>query len=120
MSLDVHLKRKIHVSYDNRQTWEEKTETVFRENITHNLNKMADKASIYQVIWRPEEVYLSKASQLIDFLQIGLDTLKASPDYFRKFNPENGWGSYERLVEFVEKYLEACKQYPDADIEVDR
>ena len=32
----------------------------------------------------------------------------------------NGWGMYEHFVPFVEKYLEACKEYPDAVIEVSR
>jgi hypothetical protein len=29
--------------------------SVFERNITHNLNRMADEAGIYGVIWRPEE-----------------------------------------------------------------
>jgi hypothetical protein len=32
------------------------TECVFDANITHNLNKMADAAGIYEACWRPEEI----------------------------------------------------------------
>ena len=94
--------------------------SVFNYNITHNLNKMAEEAGIYKHLWRPEEIGITNAEQLIEPLEAGLALLKNKPTYFRKFNPENGWGSYEGLVEFVTKYLEACKENPDAEIGVSR
>ena len=99
---------------------EEETTCVFRVNITHNLNNMADKAKLYLVMWRPEEVDITKASQAIAPLKNGLKELKKDPTYYRQFNPSNGWGSYEVLVDVVEKYLEACKKYPEATIYVSR
>lgn len=95
-------------------------ECVYSANITHNLNIMADEAGIYKYLWRPEYVGVSKAEQLIEPLESGLKTLKNKPDYFKMFNPENGWGSYEGLVYFVEKYLEACKEFPEAEVSVSR
>lgn len=92
------------------------SDEVYSANITHNLGKMADEAGIYEYLWRPDEVGITKASQLIDPLSIGLSTLKSYPERFKKYNPENGWGNYEGLVGFVESYLEACKQFPDADV----
>jgi len=50
----------------------------------------------------------------------GLHNLKIEPERYKKFNPENGWGSYDGLVKFVENYLNACYEYPDADVEVSR
>ena len=93
---------------------------VFWANITHNLNTMADAAGIYQELWRPDELGITKARQLIDPLRAGLERLKAEPAKFRAFNPRNGWGTYEGLLEFVERYLAACEQYPDADVRVSR
>lgn len=58
------------------------------------------------------------ARELIDTLDSGLSLLKSDPERFKRFNPENGWGSYEGLVEFVEDYLDACRQYPDAEVSV--
>ena len=46
--------------------------------------------------------------------------MKSNPEYFKKFNPENGCGSYEGLLSFAEKYLEACKEYPNSFILVSR
>ena len=93
---------------------------VFDLNITHNLNTMAEAAGIYLHLWRPEEIGLTKASELIEPLRDGLKTLTDSPSRFDEYRPENGWGSYAGLVEFVARYIEACRKYPDADIRVSR
>lgn len=95
-------------------------EEVFSRNITHNLGKMAETAGLYSYLWRPEEAGITKARELIRPLMVGLHCLKSDPDHFRTFNPSNGWGSYEDLVEFVEAYLAACKEYPEAEVTVSR
>ena len=92
--------------------------SVFEYNITHNLNEMADKAGIYEVLWRPDEIDTIYANQIINKLEVGLILLKEKPEYFKQFNPENGWEDYEGLIKFVEEYLEACKRNPDAEISV--
>jgi len=93
---------------------------LFHKNITHNLNDMADKAGIYEALWRPDEAEYDKASDIIPLLEKGLAKLKAKPDYYKKFNPSNGWGRYEGLVGFVTETLQACKANPDAYIKVSR
>jgi precorrin-6x reductase len=35
--------------------WLEISATPFEANITHNLNRMAEAAGVYKVLWRPEE-----------------------------------------------------------------
>ena len=94
--------------------------SVFSRNITHNLGRMALEAGIYSHLWRPEEIGISHARQLIDPLAHGLDVLESDPDRFRGFNPKNGWGSYDGLCEFVRAYLAACREYPDAAVTVSR
>lgn len=39
--------------------------------------------------------------------------------YFPNNSP-NGWGTYKYFVPWLEKYLAACKEYPDAVVEVSR
>ena len=92
----------------------------FTRNITHNLTEMADAAGIYKALWRPEEVDIYKAKDLIDPLREGLHKLKLDPDRFKKFNPPNKWGNYDGLVQFVESYLNACYEHPEAKVEVCR
>ncbi len=94
--------------------------TVYDRNITHNLTEMADEAGIYKHLWRPEELFIFHAMDLIAPLKEGLSKLKADPERFKKFNPPNGWGSYENLVEFVEDYIVACVKNPDATITISR
>lgn len=93
---------------------------VYWANITHNLNTMASEAGVYQHLWRPEEVGVKKAADLIGPLADGLGVLKADPEKFKKFNPSNGWGDYDGLVMFMEKYLAACKQSPEALVRISR
>ncbi len=117
-----------------REEWDEKfpgrepaiaanadsNDTVFDRNITHNMGRMAGEAGIYQHLWRPEELSITKADELIDPLSKGLALLESDPAWFKAFNPENGWGSYKGLVEFVREYVDACREYPEATIRISR
>lgn len=107
MSLDVYLEAM-------------RTTTVYQANITHNLGRMAEEAGIYLYLWRPEEVGVTSAADLIEPLTRGLALLKAEPDRFRAFDSPNGWGRYEHFVPFVEAYLTACKENPDAKVSASR
>ena len=106
MSLDVYLLDEVG--------------ELFTANITHNLANMAEEAGIYKHLWRPEEIGITHAHQLIMPLQTALAQLRADPARFEKFNPENGWGNYQQFVLFVERYWHACVAGPDTTIEVCR
>ena len=93
---------------------------IYDANITHNLTSMADEAGIYQYLWRPEELKINTAVDLIEPLKKGLALLKSDPERFIKLNPSNGWGSYDSFVPWVENYLKACEENPTATISVSR
>ena len=93
---------------------------IYTANITHNLNVMAEAAGIYHHLWRPDEIGIVYASQLIEPLERALADLRARPDHYRQYNPDNGWGRYETFLQFVEFYLVACVSHPDATVEVSR
>jgi hypothetical protein len=122
MSLDVYLmpteKRKEICSHCGSEY--ETSESLYSANITHNLGKMAKAANIYEALWRPDEIGCTTAKDITPLLEKGLATLKSRPEYFKHYNSSNGWGMYEHFVPFVEKYLEACKENPDAIIHVSR
>lgn len=138
MSLSVGLYRIKYSSYDMVNFHKEKEE-LYWANITHNLIVMAEQAGIYKALWRPyqlhkdyipnedynkeyefEESVTIFASDIIEIVEQGLDLLKLRPDYFSKFDAENGWGRYVNFVPFVEKYLAALKEFPNSIVEVDR
>ena len=107
MSLDVTLKKVMPTE-------------VYTDNITHNLNTMAKQAGIYEALWRPDEIGITHAHQLIPILEKGLLELSRHPELYEQFNPSNGWGNYVGLKVFVREYLEACRANPDAEVEVCR
>lgn len=148
MSLDVYLKLKgaciprrgsgIFVREDgqtleiSREEWDERhpgeepvvaeshepTDEVFSANITHNLGRMANEASVYACCWRPEENGFTHAKQLIEPLRTGIALMESDPPRFKQHNPSNGWGTYEGLVSWLKEYLRACEDYPDAEVSV--
>ena len=103
-----------------RDESDEESNCVFSANITHNLNKMAEAAGLYKPLWRPDELDLNRAEDLIAPLSEGLARLKAEPRKFEAYNPANGWGNYDLLVRFVDEYREACARHPEATIRVCR
>lgn len=93
---------------------------IYSANITHNLNKMADEAGIYECLWRPDEHGITKASQIIEPLTRGLARLATEKAHFEQFNAANGWGLWEHFVPWCADYLQACRDNPDADVRVSR
>lgn len=140
MSLDVILYRNYLVSYDEGKTLEPRREELYSANITHNLNKMADEAGLYEALWRPyklkpgynipeddhkaeweyEEANPVRAHEIIEIIEKGLADMKARPKHYEKFNSPNGWGMYEHFVPFIEEYLSALKEFPEAQVVCDR
>ena len=95
-------------------------DVVFDYNITHNLNEMAEKCGMYYAMWRPEEIGIIYARDLIPFLRAGLFLLRSDKYRFVEYEAKNGWGKIDTLIDFTEKYLMACILYPDAEIDVRR
>ena len=119
---------------------EYETNTVFSINITHNLTEMADEAGIYEAVWRPyrlvsgfniqegnhyaeaefESSVTILSSHISKVIEAGLNDMKRRPDHYKKFDSDNGWGTYSDFVPFLEEYLKALKQYPDAVVNISR
>ena len=113
MSLDVYLETNTCPMCGRRDEG-------YSANITHNLNKMADEAGIYGVVWSPEENGVAHARQLIQPLRKALAMMKAEPERFKQHDALNGWGTYAQFLPWLELYLAACEQTPDATISVSR
>lgn len=139
MSLDVSLYKVKYLECECGKKHEIENECLFEANITHNLNEMAAKAGIYEACWRPyrlhseykpsdnyviemefEDSVTIKAKDIIPLLEKGYEDMKNRPKFYEKFNSTNGWGLYIHFLPWVKKYLDACKEYPDAIVKVDR
>lgn len=112
MSLDVYL------NGPKCPTCGAEPEEFFNANITHNLGAMAGEAGIYGIVWRPEDNGITHARQLIEPLRKAVADMKADPARFEKHNSSNGWGLYENFLPWLERYLEACEDHPDALVSV--
>jgi len=107
MGLDVYLK-------------EVKPCTIWAIGITHNLTAMAEAAGLYECMWRPDEIGITLANQMIEPLRGGIAVLKQDKEKLEQLNPENGFGSYEILLSVAKRYLAACEENPNAEVEVSR
>lgn len=117
----------------NPDTIEEKTyedDTYFHINITHNLVTMADECKVhgtcnynsdsavvtlYDLMWHPED-NLSITNPNMDYLEDIMSCyrkLLEEPNFFKKFNPDNGWGTYEQLVKRTKEYINALTSISD-------
>ena len=101
--------------------------SIFSMNITHNLGKMAGEVklsngkTLYDVLWRPDEQEgLSFARDISELLDEGWNILLSDPEKYKRYNPENGGGSYDGLCNFVYNYRNACWDNPDAELRVSR
>ena len=115
MSLDVSLTVSVGTGGTKPHVVE-----LFEANITHNLTVMAEEAGIYKHLWRPEEIGITTAGDLVEPLTEALKLMRDDPQRFSAMNPKNGWGSYEVFLPWIEEYRDACEHHPKATVNVSR
>lgn len=101
-------------------SWVEAPDEAWHGNLTHNLAPMARACGLYVCCWEPETHGIATAAQLQAPLQQGLARLRRERAALVLLQPVNGWGTYDDLVAFVEEYLRACEQWPEASVRVER
>ncbi len=87
---------------------EYETTEIFDGNITHNLAEMASHVisgdyTLYTLLWEP---FVCKVTQeYIDCVKKGLEYLTLHEEDLKPYNPSNGWGSYETLLDFTRSFI---------------
>lgn len=117
MSLDVEL----YIMVDTGG-YEPARISLYEANITHNCGVMADQAGVYGMIWRPEEERskVKKAGDIVKRLGKAIDDMEKRPEHYKKFEADNGWGTYDQFVLWLQEYLEACVEHPKALVRASR
>ena len=92
------------------------TMTVWELNVTHNLVPMARALGVYEAIWCPEDIGCSQAWGILPMLRDAYHTLRADREDYRSYEPGNGWGTVEGMIDVLSDYLRACVQWPHATI----
>ena len=94
-------------------------------NITHNLCRMAEDCmsfdeydqyyNLYDLLWRDTQALFegNYINVYIAHLAYCLYVLKNDSKHFKQFNPPNGWGTYEQLVNFAEEFIKALVSMPE-------
>ncbi len=114
MGLDIKLFRVLQCVWDG--------------GTTHNMVKMANEIPVrcikdkpitaFCYIWDPHNLGIFLAKDMIEPLHIIISSMLLEYDSLIKFNPENGWGSYNVFLRFLVDYFLACKENPESYIEV--
>lgn len=110
------IKRFPDVDPESIQEIEIETNEFWHGNITHNLTEMADECypdleSLYTLLWSEENP--NNIVYYIQQLLACLIELQNDPDRYKQYNPSNGWGTYEQLVEFVRSFIHALVDMPE-------
>lgn len=97
------------------------TNVVYKANITHNLNNMADEVGLYEVLWHPNRLFpeghVIKAHDILPIMIKGFTELLLQKGRLVPLEVENkGWGTYDGLVSFVYNYIRACQEHPNATV----
>lgn len=109
------------VSADWRLVYKAATDSFRRDvqagdwNLTYNLSPMLAEVSGGQGLstWL-ERRRGQRAYKLLDDAQGILSGLQDSPVELAHLNPENGWGSYELLLEVWSDFVQCIEAHPDA------
>jgi hypothetical protein len=96
----------------------QKISIVFEGTISQNIEPMAIEAGLGDYLWCPYSLGARKAYHLIEPLKQGLGRLMIDPTRYKKLNPKNDSTTYDLFVDFVQEYLYACINNPDAEISV--
>ena len=60
-----------------------------------------------------------KCSEIGPVIRNGANKLLANSQRYRRFEPENKWGTVESTIHFLYKIADNCDEYPTAILEVD-
>lgn len=103
----------------------------FHMNLTHNLTEMAneckvdpysscitvngERPTLYNLLWHPSETMgiEEPTIEYVEGLMSCYKRLLKDADYFKKFNPKNGWGTYEQLLGRTRQYINALMSISD-------
>ena len=109
-------------------------------NITHNMGNVASmvpvgtrfiwdsetkdmveqEITLYEAMWRPEEVCIYTGADLVNHLKVGLLYMLEHEDELARHNPTNGWGNINGLINVTREMAQCCAMFPEARLESDR
>lgn len=87
-------------------------------NITHNVNKMADKCGLYKPLWCANEYESNK--DIVEGISSGIKKAIEMRWELEAMNPENGWGSHKDLLLFAYAVRDALIEFPHGIVHISK
>ena len=82
-------------------------------NITYNIRDILVKSSNCEDVWTANG--LIPILDLYDKFQVGLVELETNIEQYRKYEPSNGWGNCENVLDFYRWFFDSLKDIPKAE-----
>ena len=80
----------------------------YERNVTYNVSSILKLAGFHPAVLNG--VTVVKLRPVVTYVR---QSLTDRPDYFRRFEPENGWGSYDGVLEFITELDAYLMDAPD-------
>lgn len=103
MSLDISIKATRIVE-------------IFDRNITYNLAPMYYKCIDKELGFK--KINNMSCKEALPILNSAINDLIENQEEYEKLNPENGWGTYDGLLEAIKDMRNCCEDNPDGIIDV--
>jgi hypothetical protein len=84
-------------------------------NMTYNIWEMVNAAC--GMTFRDMDG--KKAAEVLPILQEVKTKMLAEPEKYKALEPDNGWGSYDGLLNYLYELIRGCEEIPDADFVVE-
>lgn len=85
-------------------------------NYTYNVCQMYCAAIPHEDGFRSLDGKLS--SEAVPILAAAIAYMESHAEEMRKFNPKNGWGSYEGALEYLRTIRDDCQRHPKATVQI--
>jgi hypothetical protein len=84
------------------------TETFpFEDNVTYNVSTMLKRAGLH-----PEILNGMTAHKAKPVVHYAYELMADNPEYFKRFDATNGWGTYGTTLAFVQRMHEYLQEAP--------
>ncbi len=80
-------------------------------NITCNVHELILQSSGWEILNNKNN---GKAEDIGKLIEKGIVELETRPEYYKKYEAKNGWGTIDSTLRFYDRLLEGCKEFPFA------
>ena len=101
----------------------ENADGAVEDNFNHTINCARMFCDAFRIAGLHETdgiraLHKKAAKDIQPYLQTAIEDMESRKEYYSKFNPENGWGSYASALQFIKDLEVASRRYTNSIIDV--